>query len=229
MSHRSRPARTLAAVVLAALPAAAALTGCAAGRSVKYGFWEKFGYEKRDLLVDQVQDARAEQEDTREAFTSALEQFKATFGFDGGQLQKAYDGLKASYDRCAAQADDLRGEIRKVKTVAGDLFKEWAGEIEMQQDATYKQVMQQQLDDTKRAYEQMVGKMDDAAAKMAPVLTEFNNRVLLLKSTLNAQAIASLEARTEELVGNIEELIASMNASIAEADAFIAAVGADHG
>lgn len=195
------------------------LTGC---NTIYYSTWEKLGWEKRDLLVDQVEDTRNQQEDTKQQFTSALEQFKATFSYDGGELEDAYDKLKKNYDRCASEADDLRGEIKTVKEIAGDLFKEWDGEIAEQTNAEYKKLMTDQRKATEQAYDEMVGKMDAAAGKMDPVLQAFNERVLMLKSSLNAQAIASLQTSSDQLVGDIEALIAEMNASIAEADEFIA-------
>lgn len=196
--------------------------GC---NTVYYAAWEKLGYEKRDLLVSQVQDTRAQQEDTKEQFASALDQFKATFDYDGGKLEKAYNKLKKDYDRCVGEADGLRAEIADVKSIAGALFDEWADEIETQSNADYKRAMVQQREDTIEAYEQMVGKMDEAADKMNPVLEAFNSRVIFLKSSLNAQAIASLQTNADELVDGIEDLIAEMNESIAEADEFIAAMG----
>lgn len=195
------------------------LAGC---NTLYYSTWEKLGWEKRDLLVDQVEDTRNQQEDTKEQFTSALEQFKATFSYDGGKLEDAYDKLKKNYDRCSKEADSLRGEIVKVKEIAGDLFTEWDGEIDQQTNAEYKKLMADQRKATETAYNEMVGKMDAAADKMEPVLQAFSERVLMLKSSLNAQAIASLQTSSDQLVGDIEALIAEMNASIAEADAFIA-------
>jgi len=198
------------------------LPACGATRSVGYKFWESFGYEKRDLFVDQVQDARAEQSATKEEFSSALEQFKATFEFDGGDLEEAYNSLKGSYDGVASQADDLRDEVDKVKTIAGDLFDEWAEEIGMQNNPDYRAAMQQQYDATQDSYNDMIAAMDRAVSKMDPVLQDFNDRVLFLKSSLNAKAIAALQTNADELIGDIDALIAEMNASIAEADAFLA-------
>jgi hypothetical protein len=64
--------------------------------------------------------------------------------------------------------------------------------------------------------------MDTAAASMDPVLTRFKNRVLFVKSNLNAQAIASLKGTEVELGSDINQLVKDMEASINEADAFIA-------
>ena len=60
---------------------------------------------------------------------------------------------------------------------------------------------------------------------MDPVLQAFKERVLFLKSSMNAQALASLQENSGELVGDIESLINEMNKSIAEADAFIIEMG----
>ncbi|MEM8738899.1 MAG: DUF2959 family protein [Planctomycetota bacterium] len=198
-------------------------SGC---KSIYYGTWERLGYEKRDLLVDQVKDTRAQQEETKQQFASALEQFQATFDFDGGELEKAYEKLKDDYDRSVSQADDLRGEIKSVKSIGKDLFKEWGQEIELQANPEFKDLMVQQRDTTRASYDQMVEKMDTAAARMDPVLQAFNDRILVMKSSLNAAAIASLETTSAQLAGDVEALIAEMNQSIAEADEFISALSA---
>ena len=188
--------------------------------------WKKLGWEARDLLVDQVGDTRSRQEAAKQQFTSALDQFKATYSYDGGDLEKAYKKLQKDYDRCVAQADDFRDEIGGVKRLGKAFFKEWEADIQAQSDPPSKKIMVQQRDATEASYDQMVAKMDESADKMDPVLKAFESRVLLLKSSLNAQALASLQSNADELVDGIESLIAEMNASIAEADEFIAAMGA---
>ncbi|MEO1235864.1 MAG: DUF2959 family protein [Planctomycetota bacterium] len=213
--------RLRSVVALAVLLAATA--GC---KTLYYGTWERLGYEKRDLLVDQVKDTRTQQEKTKDQFASALEQFQATFDFDGGDLEKAYDKLKRDYDRSASQADELRSEIATTKSIGGDLFDEWGQEIEAQTNPDFKRQMVEQRSATMDSFDEMVSRMDAAAAKMDPVLRAFNERVLFLKSSLNAAAIASLQTNADELIGDIEALIAEMNASIAEADEFIAALSA---
>ena len=117
------------------------LTGCGVSDKAYYSLWEKFGYEKRDLLVSQVQDAREQQEETKEQFSSALEEFRATFGTEENQLSKAYDALNDNYDDSEAEAERLRAEIAKVKDVAADLFSEWDEEIEEQTNASFKSSM----------------------------------------------------------------------------------------
>lgn len=199
----------------------ALLVGCT---STYVAAWKQLGWESRDLLVDQVEDTRSRQESAKEQFTSALDQFKATYSFDGGDLEKAYNKLQKDYDRCVAQADDFRDEIGGVKRLGNAFFNEWQKDIDSVTDDATRQLVIQQRDATQVSFDQMVAKMDESADKMDPVLEAFQNRVILLKSSLNAQALASLQTNADELVNGIEALIEEMNASIAEADEFIAAM-----
>ena len=214
MNHRHA---ALPALLLILLP----LGGCS---SAYYAAWEKLGYAKRDLLVDQVQDAREQQADTKETFADALDQFKSSFDFDGGDIEQAYDKLSGEYDGMEREAERLRAEIDKVEDIADDLFDEWEDDIDDQTNADYRRMMKDQRASTMKAYKAMIGKMHEAESKIDPVLNAFQERTLLLKSALNAKAIASLETTSQELIGDIETLIREMNESIAEADEFIAAM-----
>jgi hypothetical protein len=68
--------------------------GC---QSVYYAAWEKLGKEKRHLLSDQVENAREEQQEASEQFKDVLTRIKTLYGFEGGDLEDAYEKLKADY------------------------------------------------------------------------------------------------------------------------------------
>jgi hypothetical protein len=198
-------------------------TGCATTRKAYYNTWEKFGYAKRERLVDNVKEARQEQVDAKKQFASALEEFKSVVNFKGGDLEKMYNKLNDAYQDSESQANAVKEKITGVKRVADALFTEWRGEIgEMKDDPSLQQSAQKLFNQTRENYNQMIGRMDQAAATMDPVLKRFRTRVLFIKSNLNAQAIASLAGTEVELGGDIERLIKEMEASIAEADRFIA-------
>lgn len=63
------------------------LTACS---TMYYSGLEKIGIPKRDVLVYRVEKARDTQEETREQFKSALEQFSAATNFKGGDLEGIY-------------------------------------------------------------------------------------------------------------------------------------------
>jgi hypothetical protein len=210
---------------VAALLFGMAFTGCATTRKAYYNAWESMGYAKRERLVDNVKAAREEQVEAKQQFANALEQFKSVVNFQGGDLEKVYNKLDKEYKNSESQAEEVRSKIKSVKNVATALFTEWKGEIkEIKGDDALQAQSQKLFDQTKTNYEELVSRMDAAAATMDPVLQKFKNRVLFLKANLNAQAIASLKGTEIELGGDIDKLIKEMEASINEADQFIASL-----
>ena len=222
----SRHRLCLAALTLAlATPLLGPGLGCQMTRGLYYDAWEKVGYAKRERLVDDVKAARDEQAQAKEQFASALEQFKSVVNFQGGDLEAMYNKLNQEYERSEAQAEEVREKVAAVKNVGQALFGEWQGEIkEIKGDPSLQSSSQRLYDQTHASYDEMVTRMDAAAATMQPVLDRFKNRVLFLKHNLNARAIASLKGTELELGGDIERLIREMEASIAEADQFIAQI-----
>jgi hypothetical protein len=196
--------------------------GCETTRKGYYNAWEKFGYAKRERLVDNVKEARQEQVEAKQQFANALEQFKSVVNFQGGDLENVYNKLNKEYQRSETQATAVRDKITGVKRVASALFTEWKGEIsEIKGDPTLSSKSQELYDRTKDNYDELIQRMDAAAATMDPVLQKFKNRVLFLKGSLNAEAIASLKGTEVDLGADIDRLIKEMEASIAEADQFI--------
>ncbi len=197
------------------------LGGC---QSAYYGAMEKLGYEKRDLLVDNVQDTRKSQEAAKKQFESALDQFIAVTNYEGGDLEKQYRKLKGEYEDCDARAKDVHGRIADVEQVAGDLFKEWEKELGQYKSTELRRTSQRQLKDTRSRYQKLITSLKRAEKKLDPVLAAFNDRVLFLKHNLNARAIASLRTNRAAIEADIGALVADMNKSIAEADQFIKAM-----
>ena len=207
-----------AAHTVVVIVALAALSGC---QTTKYRVMEAFGVEKRDILSSRVESARDAQDDAREQFASALEQFRATVAIDGGELEVLYDRLSRAYDRSERDADRVSKRIEDVRHVANALFKEWSSELDDYQSPDLRRQSQALLRDTQARYERMIAAMERAEASMDPVLRSFRDQVLFLKHNLNARAIAALRNELEGIEADTEVLIAAMNEAIAEADAFI--------
>jgi hypothetical protein len=198
------------------------LSGCQTTREAYYDAWESMGYAKRERLVDNVKKAAKAQEEAKQQFTSALEQFKTVVNYDGGDLEKMYNKLDDEYEDSAEQAEEVKDRITSVKNVATALFGEWRGEIKEISDASLRRKSEDLFEKTKDSYDELAERMDAAAGSMEPVLKGFKDRVLFVKHNLNAQAIASLKGTELELGKEIEALVKQMEASIAEADKFIA-------
>ncbi len=197
-------------------------SGC---QNAYYAALEQFGYHKRDLLVTRVKDARDSQEEAKEQFKSALEQFSAVLNFNGGALEDKYKQLKAELERSESSASAVHSRIEAVEDVSEALFKEWEAELAQYTSENLRRDSARQLNAARRRYTPLIRSMKRAEAKIDPVLSAFRDQVLYLKHNLNAQAIASLQEELTSIETNIDALIREMEAAISEADAFIKAIG----
>ena len=194
------------------------LTAC---QSAYYAAWEKVGVEKRDILVDRVEDAKESQEDAQQQFSSALEQFSQLINFDGGELQDVYENLKDQYEASEDSANRVSGHIDKVESVAEALFDEWQGELEKYSSENLRRDSQRKLKETQRRYKSLLSAMRKAEAKMAPVLSALQDNVLYLKHNLNASAIGALQGEFGNIKKDIDQLIREMNSAIEQSNQFI--------
>lgn len=190
-------------------------------QSAYYRTLESLGIEKRDVLVDRVEDARDSQVEAKEQFASALEEFSALMNFDGGELEARYKSLNSAFERSEAQADEVRQRIEAVEDVAEDLFDEWEDELQQYSDASLRRQSARQLADTRARYQQLIRAMRKVETRIEPVLAAFRDQVLFLKHNLNAKAVASLQGELSGIETDVARLIREMEASIREAEKFV--------
>ncbi|MBI3898021.1 MAG: DUF2959 domain-containing protein [Gammaproteobacteria bacterium] len=188
---------------------------------------EKLGYEKRDILIDRVDDARKSQQQAKQQFESALAQFISVTNFSGGQLEQQYNKLKKAYEDSEEHADAVRKRVADVERVAGDLFDEWNKELKQYSNPDLRHSSERQLEATRSRYQKLITVMKRAEKKLDPVLAAYRDRYLVLKHNLNARAIASLRNERAKIESDIGALVTDMNRSINEADTFIKEMEAD--
>lgn len=195
------------------------LTGC---QQAYYATMEKFGVEKREILVDRVKDARDAQVEGQQHFKDALDELSQLLKFHGGDLQTKYEELDAEYQQSVEAAQLVSSRINKVESVADALFDEWRDELAQYQNAALKAQSKQKLVTTEKQFELLLKKMRSAEKKMQPVLKIMHDNVLFLKHNLNAKAIGSIQTDFAGLQQNVSSLISEMNKAIADSNAFIA-------
>ncbi len=200
-----------------------AVGGCSSSPGIAVNEW--LGNPKREQLVDRVQAAKTGQEDAKQQFADALEEFMAVTRAQGGELERVYSRLKSQLDRCESRADTVTNRINSVENVADALFREWQRELDAYQSENLRSSSELQLRQTKNEYERLLTAMQRAESSMEPVLQAFRDQVLFLKHNLNARAVASLQNEVGAIESEVQSLIAEMNASINEANAFIESMG----
>jgi hypothetical protein len=212
------PVRRILILLLLAAAAGGGL-GCDA---IYYRAMKKIGKEKRDILVSRVKAARASQAEAQQEFKSALERFQAIVQTDGGSLEQKYRKLDDELQRSEDQAKKVKGRIDAVRDVSKDLFKEWNDELGKYSDRTLRQQSERELRATRRRTDALIASMNQAHARVEPILVPLRDRVLFLKHNLNARALGALTKELDTVRVDVDELLAGLNRSIAEADAFIA-------
>ncbi len=206
---------------------AAVLLGLGACSSLYYGAMEKVGVHKRDIMVDRVKEARETQQEAKEQFLTAMEQFKSVVKFQGGDLEKEYNKLNATLKKSEDEAEAVRSRIRAVEDVSEAMFSEWSAEITQYKSDALRRSSQRKYDLTRAKYTELIGTMKKAESKLEPALAPLRDQVLFMKHNLNAKAIAGLSSEVVSVQTNVDRLVKDMEHSIAEADKFIAALQAE--
>ena len=199
------------------------LAGC---KTAYYSVMEKMGKHKRDILKENVEEAKEEQGEASEQFKDALTKLKEIYAIDGGKLEAAYKKLESEYEACDERAEQVSEKIDEMEDVADDLFDEWKDEIKEISSKNLQKKSKEKLKKTRKKFDVLRDAMKKAEKRMKPVLTQLKDHVLYLKHNLNAQAIGSLKGEMEDIELEIGKLIEDMNKSITEADSFITTLGA---
>jgi DNA repair exonuclease SbcCD ATPase subunit len=215
MSSRLSTTRALALIALTTV----ALAGC---DSIYYKTMKKFGWEKRDILVKKVLEARGAQADAQKEFKTTLERFREIVAFDGGSLEDKYNKLNDALQRAEDRAKKVDDRIKAVRDVSDDLFKEWQNELGKYSDRRMRQESEQQLRATKARTETLIRSMAQAQKRVEPVLKPLRDRVLFLKHNLNARAMGALSKELDGVNAEVDALVEDLQKSVAEADAFLA-------
>lgn len=202
----------------------AALFGC---ETAYYSINEQVGRLKNDILIDRVEDAVAAQEQAKEEFKDALEQFEAVVGVSESELKSTYQRLDSALSRAQRRARAVKDRIESVQDVSADLFEEWADELTQIRNPQLRSNSARQLRASRERAASLIQSMNRAALRMAPVLNAFQDHVLYLKHNLNARAIASLEGELSGINADVARLVSEMEASIAEAEAFVRRMNGD--
>ena len=194
------------------------ISGCS---GMYYSALEQVGIPKRDLMVKRVEAAQESQAEASEQFKSALDQFRSVVNVRGGRLEEEYTRLKSELDSSEAKAREVSDRIDSIEDVSEALFAEWEDELDRYASDKLRRMSEEQLRRTRLRYNTMMQAMRLAEDKMEPVLQPLRDNVLLLKHSLNAQAIGQLAGELGSITENVDVLMRDLEVSISEADRFI--------
>ncbi len=179
------------------------------------------GHHKRDIVVEQVDQACQSLRESRDQFVDALEKFKSIAHVQDSPLEQRYQQLKKRYDLCRSKAEQVSQRIAAIEQVSDALFAEWENELELYSNRALRARSQQQLKKSRQQYARLIKALQIAESRMLPVLAAFQDQVLFLKHNLNAHAIAALRQEFVEMGVDISRLIEVMEKTISEASQFV--------
>lgn len=200
------------------------LTACS---NIYYSTMERFGYEKRDILVTRVERSRDAQSAAQETFRGALERYQSVIDTPESDLRQRYEEVLSAYQDSEDAAANVRRRIDDVEEVAGDLFNEWQDELARYTNQDLRRSSERQLTETQAQYQRLITQMRQTEERMEPVLRAFEDQMLYLRHNLNAQAIGALQGELANIRNNVNQLIENMATSIDESEAFIRQLRSD--
>lgn len=212
--------------MLALIAAALVLAGC---ETAYYSAMETVGFAKRDILASRVESARDSQAEAKREITDALTEFGKVVSYEGGELEGRYERLASQLEDGEQAAERVRSRIADVDSVGEALFREWERELDQYTDAKLRARSAEQLRATRSRYDDMLGAMRRAEAKLEPALAPMRDQVLFLKHNLNARAVAGLKSEAAQVDARVNQLVRELDRAIAEADRFIAGLGTNAG
>lgn len=212
--------------MLALIAAALVLAGC---ETAYYSAMETVGFAKRDILASRVESARDSQAEAKREITDALTEFGKVVSYEGGELEARYERLASQLEDGEQAAERVRNRIADVDSVGEALFREWERELDQYTDAKLRARSAEQLRATRSRYDDMLGAMRRAEAKLEPALAPMRDQVLFLKHNLNARAVAGLKSEAAQVDARVNQLVRELDRAIAEADRFIAGLGTNAG
>jgi hypothetical protein len=189
---------------------------------IYYGTMKKLGYEKRDILISRVRDARKAQQEAQQEFRTALDRFREVVKVEGGTLEDTYEKLDGQLRRAEDRARTVRDRVKSVRDVSDDLFREWQKELSQYENRQLRAESERELQETRRRTQALLASMQRAEKRIDPVLQPLRDRVLFLKHNLNAKALGALTRELTDVEGQVDALVTDLQRSIAEADAFLA-------
>lgn len=192
--------------------------GCS---STYYKAWEMLGKEKRDLLRSNIQSVSEDQQETQRVFKDALVALRETYSGKETELSRAYARLKGEYEDAESTANNLHARVKKVHSIAEDLFYEWKKEANSIENETLKRASLSKLQDTQEGFSRLSAELKSSEKSIDPVLTRLRDYTLYMKHNLNAQSLGVLRDESKSIQSGIDELVSRMNASTRETERFL--------
>ncbi len=185
-------------------------------QAVYYSTLERFGVDKRDIMVDRTAELGESLNRLAEKVDGMAAIYAETIHMEGGDLVLAHKNFSRACAQSESAARAFHTRIEDLHEVAQLYFDEWkerSGEIidpELRRSSLGNYGMVQ------RNYAELVRTMRAVESELDPTLTRFNDHVVYLKLNLHRNTLASLQEEEEEMQGFVEKARTQLQTAIIE-------------
>lgn len=203
------------------LLAVAPLLALASCQAMYFTTLEKFGIEKREILLERVTDARDAMVVTEQRLDETFAVYSETIHQESGDLAAMHKRFSDFYDKTEDAADDFHDKIARIQSIAGVMFEEWKLETGEIIDAELRRKSRANYTRAVAHYENLVRSMRAVEAQSDPILTRLRDHVLFMKLNLHPNSLAPLRKNEEEFTKAIEALREQMAMTYEQVDKFL--------
>ncbi len=195
------------------------MLGCRTG--AYYSAMDKVGYERREILADRLQDARASQLEAKEQLGRALSSLRRIDTVPVSGLEDLHADLKHQAGDTKDALNDLRSNIASVDSVARSMFSQWGDDLARINDDTVRRQSAAKMRETQQDYNQLSASLRDTEHRLANVVPALQDQVIVLETSLRAGIRPGKTATLQEVRDQVSSLIEDLQGSIDRTQHFI--------
>ena len=185
-----------------------------------YKTMEVLGVQKRDLLVDRIDDVRATGVEAQSLLAKLVTTYRETADAPRDNIEGAYDRFEDGFEDARNKIRKMEGDIKTMKRVADDTFAEWESELKLYQDPQLKAESEAELAQRRQEYAALERVFDETGQRLDPVLFSLRDRVLYLNRNQSPETLARMKADAPQVEAELRGAIAELQRSIDAAAAF---------
>lgn len=173
-------------------------------QAVYYSTMATFGVEKRDILIDRLEENAEALARTSQRLAEMASAYREATHSEGGDLVALHKAFSKAYGRAESAAGDLRGSIDDTHSVAMVTFEEWKTRTNEIQDADLRKRSTENYAVAQGGYQKLVRNIRAAEQALDPLLTRFRDHDVFMKLNLHHTTMASLRESEGELLGQVD-------------------------
>jgi chromosome segregation ATPase len=182
---------------------------------------ETVGYEKREMLVDRLQEARTDQVEAKQQLQTALYTLTRLGSAPATEMPDLRDDLDKQVGDAENELEDLRSSIAAVESVSGSMFDEWEEELAKYDSDELRNRSKAELQESRKEYSTLITQLKQTEQKLTQLIPPLQDQVLYLEHAVNAGDRVEKPEGLDDVREQISTAIEDLETSIDRTNRFI--------